>query len=799
MLRNYLTTVLRNFRKQRLYSFLNVFGMAVGLASAFLIALFIVDDLQYDDYHEHADRVYRVAREWIDENGEPTLSLARISAPIAPALEREFPEIEEAVQIWGNGGVIGYQGEHFNEPDFFFAGADLFEVLSIPLVKGDPESALAEPHTVILTEERARKYFGDADPIGRELQLDTKWDLRVTGVVGEIPHNSHFQFDFLASMETLRELLSEDSFTNWRGNNSFATYVRLVESADPEELEARFPAFLDRHYDEELGLTSRLFLQPITSIHLHSDLDTEFEANGDITYVYLFTAVAILVLLIASVNFMNLATARAFRRAREIGVRKALGAHRSQLAVQFLGEALVTSFAALFVALIIAVLLLPLFNQVSGKEIALLTEQSGLVLLVFVGVTAVVGLLSGSYPAAYLSGFGAAAVLKRDVGHRRSQLYKGLVVVQFAIAFVLVAGVGVVFKQVDYVTSRPLGFDKERLVVLSSSDAISRRFGAIRQQLEAHPGIVSATESRLIPSNSLLDQIDVRAEVSDRLKLVKGISLLPVDHKFAETYGIDLLAGRDFNLEMASDSTEAFLLNEAAVEQIGWSSLEDAVGSTVALEGTSLTRRGRIVGVLEDFHFESLHERIAPMVFLIMPERHRLVSVKLTGDDVRGTLDFLKERWAAYLPGYPFSYFEIDAAVDDLYAGERHLGKILGYFSALALLVACLGLFGLAAYAASERTKEIGIRKVLGAGVSQIVALLSRDFARLILAALLVAIPPAYLLVDRWLGSFAYRTDLGIGFFAAVAVAVLSAALVVVAYQAVTAAVTNPVESLRHE
>lgn len=799
MLRNYFFNTLRMLRKQRLYSVLNVAGLAVGLASCFLMVLFIADELSYDRYHDDADRVFRVAREWVDESRSPTLRLARISAPIGPALEMRFADVIAAARIWGNGGLIGYEGDHFDEPNFYFAESDIFEVLTIPLAIGDPQTALADPFTVIVSEEIARKYFGDANPLGQILQLDTEYDLTVTGVVAPLPGNTHFEFDFLASMSTLEAVFSPDAFASWRGNNSFATYVRLARGADAASLERAFSSFVSGQYTEEEGVTSRLFLQPVTGIHLRSNLDTEFAPNGSMTYVYLFGAIAVLVLVIACFNFMNLATARAAKRAREVGVRKVLGARRSQLAAQFLGEAVVTTLFALAIGLLLAWILLPVFNDVAGKDIAIGSLQSGAVALALVGIAVVVGLVAGSYPAAYLSSFGPAEVLRRFAARRRSALYKVLVVAQFAIAFILIAGVGTVFKQLDFVESRPLGFDEDRIVVLPGSEEITGRFAAVRDQLTAHPAVESVTASRLIPSNGLLDQIDVLVEAAGRLERVSGVPLLPVDHHFMRTYGVDVVAGRDFAVDVASDSSESFLVNETAARKMGWISPEDAVGEWITLDGSSLQRRGRIVGVVEDFHFESLHEPIAPIVFLVMPERHRLVSVRVAGDDFTGALAFLRDRWEEYRPGYPATHLVLEAALEDLYAGERRLGRVLGYFALLALFVACLGLFGLAAFAAEERTLEIGVRKVMGATLEQIIILLSRDFARYVVVAIIIASPVVFLASDRWLETFAYRTQVGLAFFAAIALAMLAASVATVSYQAVRAARMDPVRSLRSE
>ncbi|MFB3133916.1 MAG: ABC transporter permease [Rhodothermales bacterium] len=802
MLKNYFKISLRNLKKQKGYSFINITGLAVGMACCLLIALFVRDELSYDRYHDHADRVFRISRAWYDEAGQPTLQFAMISPAIGPTLEEEMPEVRHAVRLGQFGSLVSYEDQHFREPRFFFAEAALFELFTIPFVQGDASTALTEPYTVVLTEAMAEKYFGADDPIGKVLRLNDTFDLRVTGVVENAPTNTHFHYDFLASFATLTaQPWAAGWATTWGSNNSFPTYVLLEEGADPAALEAKFPAFLDRHYVLHHGASSKIFLQPVSEIHLHSHLDAELEPNGNVTYVYLFTAIALFILLIACFNFMNLATARATKRAREVGLRKVLGAERKQLVGQFLGESTLLTLVALVFAAMLAELFLPAFNTLAGKELQLFGNDVPFVLLGLAGIALFTGLVAGCYPAFFLSAFQPAVVLKNATGGAwRSRVRTALVVTQFAISIVLIVGVGIIVKQLNYVQTKSLGFDEDQIVIVRTTRAMRQDFEAFRTRLLEHPGVLAVTASEAVPSGQLRNSINVQADVGGQIKPFDSLPLLAVDHDFTKTYGMDIVAGRAFSKDIASDSTQAFVLNESAVRRLGWASAEEAVGKFFMLESENLRdRRGQVIGVVKDFHFESLHERVTPLVMYIRPALYWRAAIKIAAADMPETLGFLEARWQEYVPEAPLSYSFIDQRFAQLYQAEERFGKVVSYFAALAIMIACLGLFGLASFAAEQRTKEVGVRKVLGASVGGIVLLLSKDFTRVVLIAFLVACPLAYLAMNQWLDTFAYRIGISWWIFLGAGLATLAIALATVSYQAIRVALADPVKALRYE
>lgn len=808
MLKNYFKIALRNIRKNPGYSFINIFGLALGMGVSILILLYVQYELSYDTYHDNSDRIVRVSRQWFNQNGESSLHLGHVAPPFAPLLESDFEEtVKEAVRFLEVSPLMRYEDKSFVEDRFFFADAEVFEVFSWQMIKGDPKSALTYPDGIVLTESTAEKYFDDEDPMGKSLELEfqgTRLPLQVRGVVEDVPPNSHFQFDFLASMEPVVQFYGgqEQMMQNY-GSNNFATYLLLPENYNHEQLQKQLPDFIDRHMAaNQQGVKAsqgtQLNLWPLTDIHLHSNLDSEIEANGNIEYVYIFTAIALFILLIACINFMNLSTARSSQRAVEVGLRKVVGADRSSLIRQFIGESLILSTIALLAALLIVQVLLPWFNAYLGVEAGFNFLENGLQLAGLAGVVLFVGLIAGSYPAFFLSGFQAADVLKGSykAGSGHQKFRSVLVVTQFTISIVLIASMAIVYNQLEFMRSKDLGFNEENIAVLPSGGNITSNYENIRQRLLGHPGILNVSVASRVPSGRLLDSQGTQAEVNGELQQINTrIADIHVSHNFMDTFGIELVAGRDFDINLASDSTESFILNEAAVKAIGWSSAGEAIDKEFRYGG----RSGRIIGVTNNFNFESLHQSIAPIVFLIPQNRINHVAIKIKENMREETLEYLEEQWATLRPGYPFSYYFVQDNFDEQYANEERLGEIFGYFSLLAIIIAALGLFGLASFTAQQRIKEIGIRKVLGAKVSQIVLLLSKKFTLLVISAFVIAVPVAWYAMGRWLSGFAYHIDMSLWTFVMAGGIALLVAWMTISYQSVKAALTNPVNSLRSE
>ena len=797
MLKNYLKTALRNLGKHKAFSFINLSGLMIGIACCILILLYVRDELSYDRYHEHAGRIWRVTREWLNEDGTTSLHLGHVAPPIAPLLKNDFPDIIEAVRIQKPGRLLcSFDNRHFLEEDMIFADENLFKVFSFTLVKGDPETALKDPFSIVITERAARKYFGDQDPIDKVLKIENRFDARISGVVRAAPANSHFHFVMIGSLNTIKQLYGQREFQSWSSNN-YATYLLLPPDYPADNLRSQFPAFLDRHLGESSHERNRLHLQHLTDIHLHSHLDSELEPNSSIVNVYIFSAIAVFVLLIACINFMNLSTARSSVRAKEVGMRKVVGAQRGHLIQQFLSESLLMAFLALALAVILVKIALPAFSGFVNRELKLGFFDSWQVWLGLFIMALLVGVAAGSYPAFFLSSFRPALVLKGTQGPsgHGSRFRTILVVAQFAISTILIISVTVVYKQLQFSRSKRLGFNQEQIVVLPTSSQIRSQYETIRTRLLAHPGIVNVAASRRVPSGRLLD--------SGGARLISGTSSEPINFRiafvttsydFIPTYEMELVAGRDFSREFSTDTSQAFILNETAVRKIGWSP-EEAINQDFQYG----RRKGRIIGIVKDFHFESLHQEISPMVFYIERGDYRRISVRLSPENIPQTMAFLQKEWRQYRPNYPFDYFFIDENFDDLYRSEEKLGQVFGAFALLAIFIACLGLFGLASFTAEKRTKEIGIRKVLGAPVSGIIFLLSQQFAKWVFVANAIAWPLAYFAMQRWLQNFAYRTQLGLWIFLGAAGVSLIITLLTVSFQSVKAALADPVNSLRYE
>ncbi len=796
MFANYFKVAVRNLRRHPAYAFINVTGLAVGMTCCLLIVLFVRDELSYDRFHENADRIYRIVSDW------GNFSVPSTNPPVINRLGPDFPEVTMAL-LTPFGAQVRYEDQSFFEERVYFANPEVFDVFTIPVVRGNPETMLAEPGKVVLTQESARKYFGDENPMGKVLQVDGEFEIEVAGVVEALPENAHFHYDFLVPWATLDMLMDFSNSTNW-GNNSYYTYLLFPEGYDPQTFEAQLPGFIERHAGDNWN-GSELSLQAMTDIHLHSHHNMELEANSNIAYVYIFSIVALFILLVACINFMNLATARSAERAKEVGVRKVAGARRGQLVQQFLAESVLLAGLALVLAVILTGVALPAFRALSGKTMALDVLDDGFTLLVFFGIAVLVGVVAGSYPAFVLSSFRPAAVLKgaRLSSGRGVLLRKGLVVFQFAISVCLIVGTMVVFNQLSYLREANLGFDKEQVVVIPlQSDSQAEQYAAFKDLLLQKPNVRTvAIASEGLPSE-LLNGNGTRLDGvrMDDPDAYVGTRTVAVGHDFFETLGVEMLAGRSFSLDFPADSgafmlnaTAARLLQETFPEQIA--TVEEGVGQVLRMGSTS----GTLVGITEDFNMSSLHEEIEPIIFFFRPSWYDHFLVRIQPGSFAATIATIDETWGQLYPDAPFSFHFADQGFDEQYRAEERLGQIFTAFAFLAIFIACLGLFGLASFMAQQRTKEIGVRKVLGASVGSIVVLLSAEFTKLVGIAFVVAAPVAYFAMDQWLADFAYRVDIAWWIFLVAGLSALVIAWLTVSYQSIKSALVNPVESLRYE
>lgn len=808
MLKNYMQVTIRNLRNSKSYSIINVVGLAVGIACCIAIMLFVQDELRYDRYSKHADRVYR-ASFYATFNGRD-IKTAMSPAPLGPTISHDFPEVVAYARLHYEGScAIVYQNKTYIEQKFLWADSTLFDVFTLPFVAGNPKTALTQPNTVVVTESTARKYFGSDDPIGKIVKMDNRTDYMVTGVIKDFPRTSHFHADFIGSLTTQPDSRNP----NWLSNNYY-TYFLLNRKVDPDNFKRKLDRELVAHGGPQLravtGVSIEQFLsagnkvgfmvQPLTSIHLHSHLDYELEQNGNIASVYIFSAIAFAILLIACINFINLATARSEKRAKEVGIRKTLGSARSHLVWQFIAESVLMSGMAVILALGILEVFLPLFNETAGKKLSLDLLDSPLTIPFLVGLAVVVGLIAGSYPALYLSSFHPVDVLKSEArrGGRKSFLRNGLVVFQFAISIALFIGTLVIYSQLKYVQSKDLGFDKEQTVVIYRADDLGGRLQSFEHDLMLKKDIVSITNSSGVPGNQYSDS-GFWLEGTGAEKLV-DLRTMRCDYDFAKTYKLQMVEGRFFSRAHPSDSS-AVIVNQEVERAFG---VKNIVGKYLILPGNTRSdqRRLEVVGVMKDFNYHSLHEPILPLVMGLLTERSYAapyVTVRLAPGNHVSTVAYIENAWKKYAGDEEFNYNFLDDNLQRLYSADQRTNRIAGAFSILAIFIACLGLLGLAAYTTEQRTKEIGIRKVLGASVPEVIALLSGQFVRWVLVANIIAWPLAYFIMNNWLRNFAYRTDISPWIFVVSGSLALLVALGTVSSYAIRAATANPVEALRYE
>jgi putative ABC transport system permease protein len=800
MFKNYLKIAIRNIRKHKGYAFINIAGLSIGMACCILIVAYIITELSYDKYNENADRIYRIAAEV--NIGGFTGTLAFTNAPVGPVLQKDYPEVLNSVRIRPvSKKFVKFEDREFYEDGILYADNSIFDIFTFPMIKGDRETALVTAYSVVLTEDTAKKYFGDDDPIGKFLKFDNQDDFTVTGVVRNVPRNSHFTFDMLCSYETYFTQ-NKQARENWF-NFNLHTYLLFPENYDYRELEKKFPALVDTYMGKvlkALGGEIKYFLQPLTSIHLHSNLEGEISGNSDVLYVYIFSAIALFILFIACINFMNLATARSATRAKEVGMRKVIGAHKKELIRQFLGESIIYSFFSLLIALILVQLAMPLFRSLSGTELGINYAEMPWLIPCLLGLVLFVGIIAGCYPALFLSSFQPASVLKGSLksGAANKRFRSILVVAQFIISVTLIIGTGIILNQLNYMKNTNPNFDKENVIFVRIIDQkIQQSLDFVKNELKKIPGVISVAASSAVPGQNT-DVIPYIPEgfQEDNSQLMETIA---VDHDFVPTLGIEIADGRNFSTEFTTDKKEAAIINETAVKKFGWDS---PVGKTIKAPGSGFPMRWEtktVIGVVKDFHFSSLHKIIMPLYIDNAPSYADKISIKISPQNTTGTLRLLREKWKEIDPYRPFEYSFLDETFDSQYRPDERLSKIFASFTIFAILIACLGLFGLASFMSEQRTKEIGIRKVLGASVPGIILMLSKNFLKLVIIANIIAWPISYLAMKNWLQNFAYRINIGLWIFILTAALSLCIALLTVSYQSVKASLSNPADAIKYE
>jgi len=819
MIRNYLKVALRSIFRNKLTAFINIAGLAMAMMCCILIYLFVADELSYDRYHTKANRTYRVTRNFLNKDGVPNLHLANVAPPIGPLLKNDFGEVEAMARTLHFGLVIGLEenGElvkNFPEDYLFVAEPEIFNIFDIEVKAGNKTTALSRPFTIMLSEKSAKKFFGNENPLGKRLRASDQFDLEVTGIYADFPKQSHWHPEELVSFSTLENdnIYGRDGLeTNW-GNNAFGTYILLEEGADPKKVEAGLPDFMERHFapfvktnwggapDYRASKSTTLFLQNLTDIHLRSHLDDELEVNGNINNVNMMSVIGVFIILIACFNFINLSTARATKRSKEVGLRKVVGAYRGQLINQYLSESVLISFFALVLGVGLAIMLISWLNSFTGKSLTMDLTVNWQLYVGLIGFALLVGILAGLYPAFILSGFKPALVLKGQHGSVKGKgmVRRSLVIAQFSISIVLLIATAITFQQLNYLNTRNLGYDKDQIITLGYFDEIADSYEAFYNELTKSAAIENVGRSSRVPTGRLLDSAGPPL-------ITKGDSLInstvttkyvAVDNEFFRTYGLEMEAGRDLSKSVPTDDSLAFIINETAARAYGWKTINEGIDKDFNYGNT----RGKLIGVVKDFHFESLHQSIIPIVFFSRPNGfYNELSIKISGDQITQGLAHVEKVWKEFLPKRPFRYQFLSENYQRLYKEEQKQSQLFTVFSGLAIFIACLGLFGLATFNTLQRVKEIGIRKVMGASVPSILSLLSREIVILIIAANVIAWPLAWYFMNQWLNTFAYHIDMNIAIYLVAAIAAILVALLTVSTQTFKAAMTNPSNTLRYE
>jgi len=794
MFKNYLKIAWRNILRHKVFSLINMGGLAIGLSCCLLILMFIQHEFSYDRFHSKADRIYRVVAS-TSEDRVPTN--ANGSFGYGPLLKKEFPEVLESVRIRKMGqGVkryVGYKGKKFYEEWFFFAEPTIFTLFDFPLIKGNPTTALSEPNTIVLTEEMAEKYFQNEDPMGKIIEADPYntgelMYFHITGIAANVPKNSHLHFDFLASYQS-----QKDDTRTFAGFWQHYTYVLLDAPSSAQFVAPKLYDFLERHFMKNPWYT--IHLQPLLDIHLRSQLRSEVQTPGNINTIYIFSIIAVLVLVIACINFVNLTTARSIKRAREVGLRKVYGAERGQLTRQFLNESLVFCVLAMAAAVGLTRLLLPVFNHLADKNITMEYFLDPLILLILVSLAIFVGFAAGIYPAFCLSSFRPVNSLKSTSGpgSGRTILRKGMVTFQFALSTAMIIATLITLKQMDYIRTRSPGYDKEKIIAISLNKDIRSNYPALREELLSNPCIKNTSTSSYVPTRG---SAHLSFKFENRPEPLSQVVYF-IDRDFVDTYGLKMVAGTPLKKEVSETGNTEYLISERTVTEANYASPRETLGKEVVFINRY---KGFVSGVVGDINIYSLHQEPYAITYMLTPiSDHNYLSIRLESGQIDSGLEHISSVWQKLVPNYPLSYFFIDESFEQMHRSDQRMGEVFTVFSVLAILVACLGLFGLTAFTIEQKTREIGIRKVLGAGVSSIYLLMSRDFIKLVAIANIIAWPIAYWTMNRWLQNFAYRVHVVLDIFLLSGGIALVLALATISFQSIKAARANPIDSIRYE
>jgi putative ABC transport system permease protein len=789
MIKNLITTAFRHILKNPGYSILNILGLSLGIASALFLIIYVSDEISYDRYHEKADRIYRVSSKITEPDDQFTWIVAQI--PFGPQVANDYPEVESYVRFINMPRALyKYEDKEFNEEDFYYVDSTLFDIFTYKLVSGDLVSALREPGKIILSETAATRYFGSSDPIGKTLTTGTH-TFEVTGVIEDVPFNSHFRFDALASRSNLPAQIG-----SWVNFGVF-TYLLFPEGTDvsafEKKMQGMYAAYMEPLFGS-LNITIEYILEPIKRIHLYSTNAVEPVPTGSITYVYIFAIVALFLVLIAAMNYMNLSTARSARRAREVGLRKVVGSRRRLLVAQFLSESIIFTVISLIISIVLLAALMPKFNLLAGKSFDLHVIYSPVVLMSLLAVILLVGIIGGSYPAFFLSRFSPVTVLKGEItqGSAGSLFRKILVVIQFTVSVIMIICTLVVFRQLNYLKTMDQGFDQENVVGLQLNGVMARKYPVLKLALMENPNIkyVGGTNTAVGEgSGKALFNVETDQGMSSR-----GINFAVVDYDFIEALGIKIVEGRGFQKDMPSDTLTGVVVNETFVKRMGWT---EVIGKKVEL-GDENNIRARVIGVMKDYHQTGMYNEIESLLLITRP-LNNVVYIKLSGENVEETMNYIESTWKEVFPDQPFVYTFLSERFSNQFEADEKRGLIFTLFTVLAILIACLGLFGLASYTVEQRTKEIGIRKVFGANEGVILRLISRDFLILTSIAIVIAIPVAYYFMSNWLENYVYRSKMGVPLFIIAGLLTILITFLTISYKAYQAAIMNPADSIKIE